>query len=190
MNILLDKLPSSIEIDGTEYPIQTDFRLMIKFEQIIFEKKELSLAEIFSEFYMGNIPEDTEKALDGLLWFFRCGKDVDELPKSSKKSKKRIYSYDFDDGYIYAAFFDQYGIDLNSIQLHWWKFRDLLMSLKEDNVFEKIMGYRSIEISGKMSKEYKDFYREMKRTYALPASKAERDFQKEVERRLMSGEGV
>lgn len=190
MNILLDSLPTSINIDGIEHPIQTDFRLMIKFEQIIFEKKELSLEEVVSEFYMGNVPEDKEKAVDGLLWFFRCGKEPEELPKSSKKSNKQIYSYDFDDGYIYAAFLDQYGVDLNGLSLHWWKFRSMLVGLKEDNTFSKIMGYRAIDISSKMSKEYKDFYKEMKKTYALPLPKAERDLQEEITRRLMNGEGV
>ena len=35
MNLLIDKLPETVEIDGLQYPINTDFRISILFEQLL-----------------------------------------------------------------------------------------------------------------------------------------------------------
>ena len=51
----------------------------------------------------------------------------------------------------------------------------------------RIMEYRSIDIKDKMSKEQKDFYKKMKRLYALPLSKAEDDRQNAIENALLNG---
>lgn len=56
---------------------------------------------------------------------------------------KQIFSYEYDDEYIYGAFYEQYGIDLAYDKLHWWKFKALLKSLKDDTEFVKIKGYRA-----------------------------------------------
>lgn len=81
-----------------------------------------------------------------------------------------MYSFEYDDDYIYAAFMTQYGIDLNSIEyMHWWKFRSMFNSLTNQCEFVKIMEYRSIDLKDNMPKEQKAFYRKMKRIYALPS---------------------
>ena len=87
-----------------------------------------------------------------------------------------IYSFEHDAEYIYAAFLDQYGIDLQDIEhLHWWKFRALFKGLKEDTLISKIMGYRSIEITNNMSDSEKKYYRKMKQIYALPDNRTQEE---------------
>lgn len=66
------------------------------------------------------------------------------------------------------AFKEQYGIDLNDANLHWWKFRALFMSLRADCMFTKILGYRTMPITSKMSTADRNFYQRMKKLYALP----------------------
>lgn len=80
--------------------------------------------------------------------------------KGTGRSKvQQIYNYEYDSGYIYAAFLYQYGFDLQDIEyLHWWKFRAMLEALKEDNEIVKIMGYMAMTIDSKMSKEQKASY--------------------------------
>ena len=51
----------------------------------------------------------------------------------------------------------------------------------------RAMEYRSIDIGDKMTKEQKEFYKKMKRLYALPLSKEEDDRQAAIERALVNG---
>ena len=89
---------------------------------------------------------------------------------------QQVYSFQYDDDYIYAAFLEQYGIDLQDVEdLHWWKFRALFKGLREDTEIVKIMGYRSIEITSKMPKEQREFYKKMQSVHALPIPDAEKE---------------
>lgn len=46
----------------------------------------------------------------------------------------------------------------SNIILHWWKFKALLKSLKDDTEFVKIQGYRSYTGDDKNMKELKDYW--------------------------------
>lgn len=187
MNILIDVLPEYVEIDGIEYKINTDFRIGIMFELLIQDNTltDMEKVEIALNLYYPEIPHDPIQALEKILWFYRCGKEYDaESPQEGTEGttqQQAIYSFEHDAEYIYAAFLDQYGIDLQDIEhLHWWKFKALFKGLKEDNLIVKIMGYRAIQIDDSMTDAEKKFYRKMKRIYALPDNRTqeekERDF--------------
>ncbi len=188
MNILIDLLPDHVEIDGKKYSINTDFRISILFELLMQDRTILDSEKIYMalDLYYPQIPHNLEQAVDKMLWFYRCGKDDEDdsvrngSPTGSGKASM-IYSFEHDAEYIYSAFLDQYGIDLQDIEhLHWWKFRALFKGLKDDNLICKIMGYRSIEITNDMSDSEKKYYRKMKQIYALPDNRTqeekERDF--------------
>ena len=187
MNILIDEVPEYVEIDGVEYKINTDFRIGIMFELLIQDNTftDMEKVEIALNLYYPEIPHDPIQALEKILWFYRCGKEYDtESPHEGTggtTQQQAIYSFEHDAEYIYAAFLDQYGIDLQDIEhLHWWKFRALFKGLKEDNLIVKIMGYRAIKIDDSMTDSEKKFYRRMKKIYALPDNRTqeekERDF--------------
>lgn len=187
MNILIDEVPEYVEIDGIEYKINTDFRIGIMFELLIQDNTltDMEKVEIALKLYYPEIPHDPIQALEKILWFYRCGKEYDaESPQEGTEGttqQQAIYSFEHDAEYIYAAFLDQYGIDLQDIEhLHWWKFRALFKGLKEDNLIVKIMGYRAIKIDDNMTDSEKKFYRRMKKIYALPDNRTqeekERDF--------------
>ena len=175
MSLLTSPLPDSVLIDGAEYPINTDFRVSIAFEEIILSGRALEQEAMVKalQMYYPDIPLNITAAVERLLWFYQCGKEGEKGAGSA--NSKRIYSFEYDSEYIYAAFLDQYGIDLQETNLHWWKFKALFHALKEDNQIVKIMGYRAVSITNKMSKEQKDFYRSMKKQYEIPVSKSERE---------------
>ena len=104
--------------------------------------------------------------------------------------EKAVFSYDFDDGYIYAAFKEQYGIDLNDVNLHWWKFRALFQSLNADCMFVKILGYRSMPITSKMSTADRNFYQRMKKLYALPLPQSVQEKYNAIEDALINGKTI
>lgn len=192
MNLLCDKTPDTITVSGVEYKINTDFRVWIKFELILTEQIDDTisaevLAEIQKLVFRTPCPMN-EETVEAILNFYRCGKPPEK--HSGGGNDKAVFDYDFDDGYIYAAFLEQYGIDLNDANLHWWKFRALFMSLRADCMFTKILGYRSMPITPKMSTADRNFYQRMKKLYALPLPQSVQEKYNAIEEALLSGKSV
>lgn len=177
ISIYDNDLPDTITVDGADYLIRTDFREWIKFELLMLDpdippgiKSELIKDIVFQE----SPPQDYDSG-GFILWFYRCGKDSQSTSKGSRSIKKagHIYSFEYDDLYIYAAFWEQYGIDLSSIPyMHWWRFKALFLGL-HDTKFNSIMEYRSTEITSSMSQERKKQIKIMQDLYRLPKSISE-----------------
>ena len=172
MNLLVDLLPTTVDIEGIEYEINSDFRTSILFELLMqdveIEDEEKIIQAL--QLYYRQCPHNIDEAINKMLWFYSCGKEND-LKSNSKtgSSSEQIYNFNYDDEYIYSAFLDQYRIDLNDIEyLHWWKFKAMFKALKEDNEIIKIMGYRSIDLSKVEDKKQKEFYKKMKKIYEIP----------------------
>ena len=172
MNLLIDLLPTTVDIEGIEYEINSDFRTSILFELLMqdveIEDEEKIIQAL--QLYYKQCPHNIDEAINKMLWFYSCGKE-NNLKSNSKtgSSSEQIYNFNYDDEYIYSAFLDQYRIDLNDIEyLHWWKFKAMFKALKEDNEIIKIMGYRSIDLSKVEDKKQKEFYKKMKKTYEIP----------------------
>lgn len=194
MNILVDLVPTTVNIDNKEYEINSDFRTSILFELlmqdgIIDEDDKILMA---LQLYYPDIPENIKEAIEQMLWFYRCGKDVSSSKGNGKsKGVTQIYSFEYDDDYIYSAFLDQYGVDLQDIEyLHWWKFKAMFKSLKDDNMIVKIMGYRSMDLSKVKDKEQKAYYRRMQKLYEIPISKDEQNKLDDITIALLSGEDL
>jgi hypothetical protein len=173
MNMLINSVPDRLNIVGTEYKINTDFRTWLEFEMLLSEnaeKAENTLADIKKLVFCKNQPPSfaDETTVNQILWFYRCGKPPQKV---NGKSHKEVFSYEYDDGYICAAFMQQYHIDLNSEKLHWWKFHALMLSLSDSTEFVKIMGYRSIEINSKMTASQKSILSKNEKAVQTSAQK-------------------
>lgn len=59
---------------------------------------------------------------------------------------------------IFTELFTNYGIDLAYDKVHWWKFKALLKSLKDDTEFVKIKGYRAYTGDDKNMLELKKYW--------------------------------
>lgn len=177
MNILVDKLPTDYE--GLK--INTNFRSFILFELLMQDRqieKEEKIILALNLFY-AEPPKDIKKAIDGILWFYSMGtykKEKFEEKQGQKNVKKKIYSYEHDANFIYTAFLDQYGIDLNEIEeLHWFKFKAMFEGLKSDNKICEIMGYRAIDLGKIKDKEEKKRYKKLQKEWALPDDRTEEE---------------
>lgn len=190
-NILLDILPETVDIDGIEYRINSDFRISILFELLMQDDEPGKRQKLVQglQLYYPEIPHNVTMAVDKMIWFYRCGKETGSGGHGSGSGRaKQIYSFEYDDDYIYAAFLEQYGIDLQDIEeLHWWKFRALFRGLSEDTEFVKIMGYRSVKTTSNMSKEQREFYKKMQSIHALPITDAERKADELLTEALLNG---
>lgn len=155
VNILLDILPDTVEVEGVEYEIDTNFRAGICFEQLFTApdiENDMKLATALVLFYGQTIPPNKAEALRAVIKFYRCGAEPTKPKATTAKSaigKRRmdkIYDFDADAAYFYAAFLAQYGIDLNDVDyLHWWKFMALFEGLKRDNELQRIMEIRATD---------------------------------------------
>ena len=177
--IMFNKLPYFVYLNNKKYKINVDFRNMIKFEKRIQDRtidkteKIIRSLQYFYPFFYNNIyalitkPELYKEACDKMIWFYKCGR---EQPKRSGKGvpTSQIYDYDYDDEYIYGAFYEKYRIDLSKDRVHWWKFKALMKSLTDDVEFVKIQGYRAYKGDDKNMKELKEFYK-------IPLPQSEQD---------------
>lgn len=186
MNMLVDTLESIIESKLGNIEINTDFRISILFELLMqdntISKKE-KIAQAIRLYYPNFLKiTDFNKAIEDIIWFYNGGKELGNSRKKNKEEKRtQIYSYEFDDEYIYSAFMQQYNIDLQDIEnLHWWKFKALFSGLSENTKIVEIMGYRAINLKKIEDKEKRNKYKKLKELYALPDMRSreekERDF--------------
>lgn len=172
MNILIDLLPETVEINNKAYEVKFDFRTLILINLLLVDcgiSEQDKIRQALILFYPV-IPDDVKGAINRLAWFNRCGKEIEykKIRKSKSTTGKRILDYEKDADLIYSAFTSQYKLDLQDIeQLHWWKFQSLLNGLRGDNKLCEIMNYRSMDLSKIQDKEQKKFYKEMQEIYSL-----------------------
>lgn len=176
MNIFNNALPHAFEYDGRVYEMQTDFREWIKFELLLTDR-DIPISDkagLLVEIIFPEIPPAPD-LWEFILWFYQCGRKPPEASgkKTTAKKQAAVYSFEYDDSYIYSAFMEQYGIDLVEIDyLHWWKFKAMFKSL-HDCKFTDITGCRAEKISAKTPDYRKEHLTEMKKLYALPRSLSE-----------------
>ncbi len=198
MNILMDDLPYTVMVAGIAIPIITDYRTGILFEQTLTDPvmpDDEKLDTVLKLYYGNDIfpllsnMDTVQEAIDGIMWFYRCGADESAVSDTgdSSSGKDPPFSYEHDAAYIYAAFKEAYNVDLTKNRLHWWQFRALFLGLPETVLFCKIMGYRTMEIPAKMPKAQKRFYQRMKRIYRLPEPPEKIRLKKEMEAILAKG---
>ena len=166
MNILVDSLPTAVEINGQVFEIETDFRsclnIILAFEDpelTNFEKQLILLENIYPV-----KPSDLNGAIQQALKFLNGGKEEQE-----DVSGPRVYSFDKDAQIIFAAFKQTHGIDLTELEsLHWWKFLALFMDLGSETTFSNLVSLRKRLKTGKASKEERQAAREIGELVDLP----------------------
>ena len=145
-NILLDALPEDYE----GYPINTAFQTGILISMCLSDE-ELSEHEriltALTLLYGDNIPP-METALDGLKWFM--SETNHDNYKGVKSDNIIIMDYDVDQYRIYAAFRNQYHIDLNTADMHWFEFKGLLDNIRECSLTD-VMQLRQTKIPSHFS---------------------------------------
>ena len=188
MNILTEGFSENVVIDGVSYAVNTDFRTWIRLGAILEDPKiplPKKAQEILLLGYKETIPPSFLKAMQGILWFYTCGKTEKEGHKTKETKKRRpVFSFSEDSALIYAAFWKEYGIDLATTPLHWWQFWSLFSALGEDNRLMQVIGYRSAELSKISDKNRRRFYRQMQALYRLPDGRSALEREQEFQAQL------
>lgn len=191
-NILIDELPKSVTIDGREYEIRWWFRAMIKINAVLQDRQyEFSerMAMALNLFYPA-VPSDIITAQKELLTFLAGDKPRNRKQEAEAKRRQDeppVFSFDYDDELIYAAFRQQYNINLNTVEgLHWYEFRAMLHALNEC-VFSTVKGYRGTELEKIKDSHTRQHYAELKAYWELPKPEAQQSVEDELEAVLMGG---
>ena len=184
MNLLIDQLPTAVLIDGREYPINSDFRTCLR-TIMAFEDDELTGLEkqmIMLENLYPEQPSDPTAACEIAVRFLNGGSEDGE---GDGDAPLRLYSFSKDAQFIFSAFRQTHGIDLETAELHWWKFLALFMDLGADTTFSSMIGLRKRILTGKASKEERQAYQEMRDVLELEQPDTRTMEEKEQEAEFM-----
>ncbi len=174
------KAVETVEVDGREYAINTDFLIWIEIEQLFLDSETTEserFARILALAYP-ILPENPVGAIEKVLWFY-AGGDVERKDKSSALSAP-AYDLSRDIEYIWAGFLGEFGLDIAKTHMHWWRFKTLLSCLSENSKFFKIVSYRSMDTSSIKNKELRRFYERMKKQFKLPDVRTSDEREKET----------
>lgn len=178
--ITFDRLPKTANINGKIYEVSYGYRTMMAAEIEMFRQDisdQQKMLNALNLFYAYNIPPDLDAAVDYMLWFHRCGESAPKGGRTRKSVIWRGYCFLKDAPLIYAAFRQQYGIDLRQTlndSLHWWEFMAMFEALDENTRMAKVMYWRTCDTKG-MGKEQKAFIKRMRTLYALEEPKTTMD---------------
>lgn len=164
-----ERLPTTVTVFGENVTVNTDFRVGVSIETEMLQSSP-DVEGLLQLFYMNDIPKDVEEAAKQMIEFYanydENGDENDDNENAAPVSKKRLYDFKQDADALTASFRQAYGIDLETDELHWWKFRRLMFGLPVDSPFMQRVQIRSVDIN-KVDKSQKKYYRRMKALYAI-----------------------
>lgn len=189
MNILTDDLPTAVMVGDQECPVDSDFRTAIRII-LAFEDDELAAIEkrsvLIENLYVDQ-PYDIEAAFIQGIKFLDGGKSNEG---QENEYAPRLYSFSKDANFIFAAFRQTHGIDLETTEMHWWKFLALFMDLGSETTFCNLIALRKKVKTGKASKEEKEAARELGEVFEIEEPDDRTLEEKEREQRFMQELGV
>lgn len=168
MNVLIDGMPTAVEINEVEYPINSDFRTCLRIMEAFedteltgYEKQSIMLSLLFPD-----VPNDVQAAMLIAVKFLNCGKESEE--SGGESDNTRYYSWTQDARYIMSAIEQTYHIDLSTADLHWWRFVGMFLDLDENCFFSRLIYLRKQKAKGKLTKDEEEWYYSIRDIVDLP----------------------
>lgn len=165
--------PEYVEVEGKRYKINTNFKIAIECNKIAMDTSirdyERALAIIYKLFGEEGLNDfdNHGKLLELAQKYLACGKEL----KSNNGKPDMDYEQDY--GLIWASFLSDYnGLDIDKVDLHWWKFQELINGLSNNElgnccILNKIRNIRNKKLSEIKDPKEKDMYRKLQKEYAL-----------------------
>ena len=178
--------PKYVKVNDKKYAINTDFRVAIECNRIAedisigdFERVLGIIYTLYGEDGI-NAHDDYEKLLELALKYLSCGVEVD----NNTEELDMDFIEDMD--YIEASFMSDYNIDLSNIEMHWWKFLNLMNGLSNSElgnccVLNRIRNLRNYDTKDIKDQKERDKIEKAKKQVALKKNKKEAKITKEQE---------
>lgn len=197
------EMPDHLIIDGTAYPIDTDFRVGMRVRQMIWEPYyQTHTAQLFDGIcrllFWGKTPDCREETsfFAAVIWYLLDGRvsaerilrrlDGGDVTSRFTAAASRfteaaedmepVFSYLWDMPALYAAFLEVYRVDLLSAQMHLWQFDTLFASLPETCTLRKTMALRASSAEDAEDGDARAMLAAQKLTVRIPEPEALRTF--------------
>lgn len=154
-------LPKSLQVCGTEYEINSDYRAILDIIIVLNDAELTDSQRIF--FALGFFYPDFEKiprehhqeALRWCFWFINGGQDEEQEQKRSVK----LMDWEQDFRYIASPVNRVLGFEMRAVEyLHWWTFLAAYMEIGECT-FAQIVHIRDAQSRGKpLDKADREWY--------------------------------
>ena len=169
--MIIDGAPFAVSVDGLDYAIDTSFRCGIRVARTLDHPILSDFAKvivILANFFPDGVPDgcDSAEAFKACMSFHA----LEAQGSANKRKPKRVYDWDLDISMLVSDFQNEYRIDLtdSSLEMHWWRFWMLFEGLSNTSKTMTAIGYRSIRVDPKLSKEEQKRLRAMQKLYRLP----------------------
>jgi hypothetical protein len=179
-------LPTTLNIDGKNYQIRTDYRDCLTILSA-FSDRELSDVEkamvMMDIIYKDDVPQEKyDKAVEQAVWFLNCGNTVQK-----PVTKAPLYDFEQDEQVIFSAINRVAGREIRADEyLHFWTFMGLFNEIGECS-FSTIVSIRDKKRKHKKLEQWeKDFYRDNKDSIDLKEkfTEEEKEEQSEIDKLL------
>ena len=119
---MIGQLPCLLKINGKNYPINSDFRVVLNLFAAFNDDKLTELEKAFvcvNCLFLDEITDDIfTEAVQKAYWFIDGG----DMPKS-EPSKIKLLDWEHDQSIIFPAINKAAGTEVRTIQyMHWWTF--------------------------------------------------------------------
>jgi hypothetical protein len=162
---MIGRLPTTLNINGTNRAIRSDFRVALLIFQAYndpelsdHEKTMVMLDCLYED--LENIPaEDIEEACKQAVWFLDGGSNMDDKPQQAKK----VIDWEQDEQMIFSAINKVAGNETRAVEyMHWWTFLGYFNEIGE-GLLSTVISIRQKKNKGKKLEKYEqEFYRENK----------------------------
>ncbi len=159
---MIGGLPVTLEVNGSEYPIRTDYRDVLTILEA-FEDPDLEAGEkVFACLYIlypdfADIPQtDLEEAYRQAAWFIDCGAEM----RDEAKRSPRLVDWEQDERILFPAINTIAGHEVRALDyLHWWTFMGYFMEIRE-GTYAQVLNLRQKRAKGKkLEKWEQEFWR-------------------------------
>lgn len=178
-------LPTSLEIDGIEHPIRSDYRAALDICAALSDSEFTNNEKIMAllEILYGDCEaiENIEEAVKKALWFISCGDD-----STPQRKRPKLMDWQQDFAYIVAPVNRIAGCEIRSLPyLHWWTFISYYYEIGECT-FSNIISIRNKRAKGKKLEKWEsEFYRDNRKMIDLKSGLSDND--KELLKEFLGG---
>lgn len=178
MNLIYDRYPNTVMLNGRKREIVTDFKDWLRFVDLLKDEAYGPEAKFESIllFYLKPLPiEEQSSAFKPLIDFFKMSEaELENLQAKYEEEYdgspviRPLYDFQFDAQCIISGFWHDYRIDLTKAHMHWWKFRILLDGLSSNTEFKQRVMYRNTDTSRIKDVEERKRILRIQRKIAIP----------------------
>ena len=157
---MIGSLPQTLDINGHEYHILTDFRNILRIISAYMdpdledqEKVYILLRRVYGDDFYKIPPEDYEAAINAANNFIACGEHDD-------RPSPRVVNWEKDEQLIFPAVNKVAGTEIRALPyLHWWTFLGYFQNIDADGTWGFILTLRQKKAKGKKLEKYeKEFW--------------------------------